>query len=185
VDFHIEFAASPEKMGFCPLHSLPFTISCLPAVKLPAAMLPDAMLTQHTIQIRVRYDECDPMGFLHHSRYLQYFEIGRTELLRASGGNYRSMELSGQMVVVVRVECDYRKPLRYDDLVDLTTQVSQVTAGKIVHQYTLERLNPPRGDSELIAQAKVVLAVVDREGRLQRVPAELLAAYQRGPENED
>ena len=45
-----------------------------------------------TIPIRVRYVECDPMGYLHHSAYLPYFEMGRTELLRLSGVNYRDME---------------------------------------------------------------------------------------------
>ena len=45
-------------------------------------------MQQHTHPIRVRYDECDPMGFVHHSHYLKYFEIARTEMYRASGGNY-------------------------------------------------------------------------------------------------
>jgi acyl-CoA thioester hydrolase len=49
------------------------------------------MLNHHETELRVRYNECDPMGFLHHANYLAYFEIGRTELLRAGGGNYRKM----------------------------------------------------------------------------------------------
>ena len=43
------------------------------------------MQTEHEIEIRVRYSETDAMGFLHHSRYIIYFEIGRTELFRAAG----------------------------------------------------------------------------------------------------
>ena len=43
------------------------------------------MLNHHEIELRVRYNECDPMGFLHHANYFTYFEIGRTELLRAGG----------------------------------------------------------------------------------------------------
>jgi len=50
------------------------------------------MIKQHEVQIRVRYQETDAMGFLHHSNYFTYFEIGRTEMLRASGMNYRDME---------------------------------------------------------------------------------------------
>ena len=53
------------------------------------------MLREHEIELRVRYQETDPMGFLHHAFYFTYFEIGRTELLRASGGNYRRMEEEG------------------------------------------------------------------------------------------
>ena len=53
------------------------------------------------------------MGFLHHANYFTYFEMGRTELLRASGGSYRKMEEEGLRVVVVRAECRFRRPARY------------------------------------------------------------------------
>jgi len=53
------------------------------------------VLKEHEIQIRVRYVEADPMGYLHHSNYFTYFEMGRTELFRASGGNYREIEDAG------------------------------------------------------------------------------------------
>ena len=125
-------------------------------------------MREHTIQHRVRYDECDPMGFVHHSIYLQYFEMGRTELLRASGGCYRDMEEAGQLVVVVRVDCRYKKPARYDDLVTIHTQVARVTAAKIVHEYRITC------DDLLIVEATVTLAVIDRQGNLQRVPSALL-----------
>lgn len=60
------------------------------------------MLREHEIQIRVRYQDADPMGLLHHANYFTYFEMGRTELLRASGGNYRRMEEEGMYAVVVK-----------------------------------------------------------------------------------
>ena len=68
------------------------------------------MLQQHEIELRVRYQETDPMGFLHHANYFTYFEIGRTELLRAAGGNYRQMEADGLLVVVVKAECTFPPP---------------------------------------------------------------------------
>lgn len=128
-------------------------------------------MREHTIQHRVRYDECDPMGLVHHSVYLQYFEMGRTELLRAGGGRYRDMEDEGVLVVVVRVDCQYKSPARYDELIDIHTKVAEVTAGKIVHQYTVKR------DEQLVATATVTLAMVDRNGRLQRVPQSLIDLY--------
>jgi acyl-CoA thioester hydrolase len=115
------------------------------------------------------------MGFVHHAQYLTYLEIGRTELLRASGGCYREMEAAGQLVVVVRVDCRYRRPARYDDLLRITTRIARVTAAKIIHHYTIHR------DEELLVEADVTLAVIDREGRLQGVPAELLARYGETP----
>jgi len=126
------------------------------------------MLRQHEIELRVRYQETDPMGFLHHSNYFAYFEIGRTELLRASGGNYRQMEEQGQLVVVVKAECRFRRPARYDDLLRLRTTIVRVTPAKIEHQYDLFR-----GD-ESLATGHVTLAVVDRAGKVQPVPEWML-----------
>ena len=126
------------------------------------------MLRQHETQIRVRYPEADPMGYLHHANYLSYFEIGRTELLRASGGNYRQMEASGMFAVVVRADIRYRKPARYDDLLTLRTTIIGITPAKIEHEYQLFR------DEELLATAKVTLALIDGEGKVCRVPEWML-----------
>ncbi|MEM9364484.1 MAG: thioesterase family protein [Planctomycetota bacterium] len=124
-------------------------------------------MKQDTISIRVRYDECDPMGFLHHSKYLPYFEMGRTELFRKSGGRYRDLEKSGLLVVVVRMDCRYRAPARYDDLLTVTTRITKTTAVKIFHEYEVRR------EDELLVSATVTLAVIDRDGRVQRVPEAL------------
>ena len=59
------------------------------------------MSSEHEIVIRVRYSETDAMGFLHHGNYFALFEMGRTELLRSRGGNYRRMEEEGLYMVVV------------------------------------------------------------------------------------
>ncbi len=104
------------------------------------------------------------MGFLHHACYFAYFEIGRTELLRASGGNYRQMEEEGMLVVVVRAECRFHRPARYDDILRLRTTIARVTPAKIEHEYRLFR------QEELLAIGNVTLAVIDREGKVQRVP---------------
>jgi acyl-CoA thioester hydrolase len=122
------------------------------------------MLREHEIELRVRYQETDPMGFLHHAYYFTYFEIGRTELLRASGGNYRQMEADGMLVVVVRAECRFHRPARYDDVLKLRTSIVRVTPAKIEHEYRLFR------QEELLAVGNVTMAVIDREGKVQRVP---------------
>lgn len=123
-----------------------------------------AIPAEHEIQLRVRYSEADPMGLLHHASYFSYFEIGRTELLRAAGGNYRRMEEAGLFVVVVRADCHYLRPARYDDLLRIRTTVTRVGAAKIEHEYRVFR-----GD-ELLAVGHTVLAVVDRNGDVQPVP---------------
>ena len=134
----------------------------------PPRPVPNPNLTtmphQHEIEIRVRYQETDPMGLLHHANYFTYFEIERTELLRACGGNYRKMEEQGQFVVVVKADCRYRRPARYDDLLTIRTTVARITHVKIEHEYRVLR-----GDEEL-AVGHVTLAVLDRQGKPCRVP---------------
>src|SRR5688572_3449150 len=77
-------------------------------------MHPD-MSREHKITIRVRYPEVDAMGYLHHSRYFQYFEMGRIELLRSLGHSYADIERDGVFFVVAKVDCKYKAPARYDD----------------------------------------------------------------------
>ncbi|MCA9009563.1 MAG: acyl-CoA thioesterase [Planctomycetaceae bacterium] len=126
------------------------------------------MINAHTTQIRVRYSETDAMGFLHHSNYLCYFEIGRTELFRAQGGNYRRMEELGLYFVVARMQVRYRRPARYDDLLTLKTEISRLTPAKLEHHYCLLR------ESEILAEADSILACVNRAGEVQRIPEDLV-----------
>jgi acyl-CoA thioester hydrolase len=122
------------------------------------------MLTEHQIEIRVRYCETDPMGYLHHANYFVYFEMGRTELLRAQQGNYRDMEAQGLFMVVVSLECRFRAPAHYDDLLTLTTRISRITPAKLEHEYKVHR------GGVLLTEAKSVLACLDRDGNVQRIP---------------
>jgi acyl-CoA thioester hydrolase len=126
------------------------------------------MLREHEIEIRVRYPETDPGGYAHHASSLTWFEMGRTELLRASGYTYRDMEQAGLFVVVARVECRYHRPARYDDLLRLKTTVTRVTTARIEHDYQLYR------GSELLTEAHIVLCCVDRDAQPQRLPEWLL-----------
>jgi acyl-CoA thioester hydrolase len=125
------------------------------------------MLSEHTITIRVRYCETDAMGFLHHSHYISYFESGRTELLRAQGGNYRKMEELGLFFVVADVAVKYRQPARYDDLLTLRTIIEQMGPVKLKHRYEMTR------DGVLIAEGTSTLACLNRDGAVQRIPENL------------
>lgn len=91
-------------------------------------------------------------------------EIARTELYRESGGSYAAVEAAGLFVVVLRVDCRYRLPARYDDELDISVQIDRMTAARIEQAYQILR-----GET-LIAEANVTLAVVDSSGRPQRIP---------------
>jgi acyl-CoA thioester hydrolase len=121
-------------------------------------------MTEHTITIRVRYPEVDSMGYLHHSRYLQYFEMGRVELLRALGHSYADLERRGILFAVVRAEVRYKAPARYDEELALRTRVVKQTIVRIDHAYELRRCDT------LLAEASTTIACVDREGQLQQIP---------------
>ena len=126
------------------------------------------MIQQHTCEIRVRYSETDAMGFLHHSNYLSYFEVGRTELFRSQGGNYRRMEEIGLYFVLVKIEVRYRRPARYDDLLSLKTEIARATPAKLEHHYCLMR------ESVVLTEANSVIACVNRAGEVQRIPEDLV-----------
>jgi acyl-CoA thioester hydrolase len=115
-------------------------------------------------EIRVRYAETDRMGYLHHAQYPVYFEIGRTDLLRLRGLTYRDLEDQGFLLVVVKLECRFRRPARYDDLLRLRTMESRVTTVRIEHTYELFR-----GD-ELLTEGSSTLASVNRAGEIQPLP---------------
>src|ERR1700722_20066785 len=106
------------------------------------------MSREITIEIRVRYTEVDAMGYLHHSRFFQYFEMGRVELLRSLGHSYADLERAGVLFVVTKAECTYKAPAKYDEELELTTKVLRQTHVRIDHAYELKR------GPTLLAEAK-------------------------------
>ena len=126
------------------------------------------MTDWHETEIRVRYSETDAMGLLHLANYITYFEIARTELLRAGGGDYREIEERGFFLVVVDVQCRYRKPARYDDVLTVKARLARWSPAKLEHEYEVRR------GPDLIADGKSTLACLNREGEVQRITEELL-----------
>ena len=127
------------------------------------------MLREHTIEIRVRYQETDGQGRIHHANYLTYFEMGRVELMRACGHSYRELEATGVLLVVAEAECQYHGAALYDDLLHLRTRTERAKGARIEHHYELRR------GSELIVSGRTVIACVNRSGKVQRLPAFLAA----------
>lgn len=119
---------------------------------------------EQTITLRVRYPEVDAMGYLHHSRFLQYFEIGRVELLRSLGHSYADLERQGVFFVVTKVEVRYKAPARYDEELTLTTRIVRATTVRYDHAYELRR-----GDT-LLAEGNTTIACVNRQGEVIPIP---------------
>jgi acyl-CoA thioester hydrolase len=125
------------------------------------------MSDSYETTVRVRYAETDRMGLLHHANYFVYFEMARTEMLRAKGISYREVEDAGHFLVIVDIGCKFKKPAYYDDLLTIRTTVARVTHVKIVHEYHVLR------DGVLLAEGHSTLACVDREGKPQALPSTL------------
>lgn len=128
-------------------------------------------------RIRVRYCECDPMGVAHHAAYAPWLEIARTEMLRDCGVSYADMERAGVFLVVAKMTLNYRRPIFYDDLVEVRTQVRGGSKVKIDHEYELviaedgghqKRAHRPPG--EVVTIAGTTLVCVDREGKVRGLP---------------
>lgn len=126
------------------------------------------MFNSHTISIRVRYTEVDAMGYLHHSRYLQYFEMGRIELLRAAGFSYAELERQGVFFVVTKVEVKFKAPARYDEELTLHTRTVRGTTVRFDHAYELQR------DKTLLAEAATTIACVGPDGKVRAMPDALM-----------
>ena len=125
-------------------------------------------VTSCEIEIRVRYAECDRMGVVHHSRYFEYFEMARTELLRANGVRYRDLEDRGVLFVVAKMACRFHRPAAYDDLLKLEVRTARQTRARIDHEYKVYR------EGLLLCEASTTLACVNREGQIIPIPEDML-----------
>ena len=127
--------------------------------------------TSGVTRVRVRYCECDPMNVAHHAAYIPWLEIGRTELLRASGVSYAQLEAAGVFLVIAKLEARYRRPIFYDDVVEVRTRVADTSAVKIVHEYELAVVEHAGEACETAcAAATTTLACVDKAGKVRQLP---------------
>jgi acyl-CoA thioester hydrolase len=119
-----------------------------------------------TSSVRVRYAETDKMGVVYHSNYLIWFEIGRTDWLRATGRSYRDLEAEGVQLPVIEAHCEYRQGARYDDDVEIRTRARKVSRVRIQFDYQATR----RTDGCVLAIGHTVHVTIDRDGRPVRMP---------------
>jgi len=132
-----------------------------------------------TLQVRVRYQEVDPMGVVHHSRFFSYFEMARIEGLRGMGLPYSEIEKKDIYLVVAKASCQYRAAAHYDDLLTIDMWVTKYNRARIDHTYKVWK----KDRTVLVAEAQTTLACVDKEGNLISVPDEILDLHQNPPTN--
>ncbi|MFN7731484.1 MAG: acyl-CoA thioesterase [Pirellula sp.] len=135
-------------------------------------MQPDSkVVSEHEITIRVHYHEVDGQGRVHNAQYLNYFERGRVEMLRASGISYAEVERSGIMLVVRSMHVDFHAPAVFDDCLVLQTRLGHCHGARIEHHYRLVRpATEPGADEVLIVSGKSEIGCIDTQGRAKRLP---------------
>ena len=121
------------------------------------------------VRMRVTYAEVDRMGFLHHSNHLRWLERSREEYSRRRAAAYREMEDAGLLIVVVDLSAQYKVPLVYEDVVDLTVRLVEVRHASLIFDYELRRVS----DGTLAATARTRHAFVTRAGKVTRISAEV------------
>ena len=123
-------------------------------------------IDRFTITIVPRYCETDQAGVVHHTVYPIWFEMGRTELLRANGLAYSELEKAGVYFVVAELNIKYHRPALYDEKLELTTTCTNVSTARVEHSYCLKR----QSTSLLLAEGNSTLACVDAQGKVRRMP---------------
>jgi acyl-CoA thioester hydrolase len=110
------------------------------------------------VRLRVRYAETDQMGVVYYSNFLIWFEIGRVELLRQLGFDYKTMEIDDDCFIpVVEANCRYKAPARYDDELIVTTYVTGVRGAVLKFRYSVVRVS----DQQLLAEGETTHVVTD------------------------
>jgi len=125
-------------------------------------------------RVRVRYAETDQMGVAYHSNFLIWFEVGRVELLRQIGFDYRDMERQdGCYIAVVDARCRYKSPARYDDELLVRTHLTNVRGSLIHFRYDVLRAT----DSTLLAEGETVHIVTDADMKRRTLPEKYATAF--------
>ncbi len=126
--------------------------------------LSEIPLRRHVEPIRVTYQETDGQRRVHHANYLNYFERGRVEMLRAAGVSYKSFEDEGRLLVVTEMNVRYLAAAEFDDELSLCVEVTEIRKVRIRHRYQIRR------GGTLIVEAESTIACVDKTGKPMKLP---------------
>ena len=125
-------------------------------------------------RLRVRYAETDQMSVVYHANYLVWFEVGRVELIRQMGLDYRDMERDeGCLIAVVEATARYKAPARYDDELTVRTRLTSVRGSIIRFAYSIVR----DADGTLLCEGETVHVVVGRDMKRRPLPARYLDLF--------
>jgi acyl-CoA thioester hydrolase len=129
-------------------------------------------------RLRVIYGDTDQMGVVYYANYFRYFEFARSEYFRSRGGSYSELEREGLMLPVVEATASYKSPARYEDLLLIRIQVSEVKRVSLTFTYEIFREG---GSDRPLCTGRTVHACVSREGGPTRLPDAVVRLLQENP----
>lgn len=124
-------------------------------------------MSRSSLAIRVIFGDTDQMGVVYYANYLRWFEAARGHFLRERGGSYAELERLGYSLPVVEAHVAYRKPARYEDVVEVAPAITWVKGASLRFDYEITR------GQDLLATGWTVHACIDGSGRPARLPDEL------------
>jgi len=126
-----------------------------------------------TTTVRVRYAETDQMGVVYYANYLVWFEVARADLLRTLGWTYREMEASGVRLPVIEAHCEYHRPARYDEEIEIRTE------GRLCSPIRMEFLYDVvlKSTDMRAASGRTVHAALGSDGKPCRLPQRVREAF--------
>lgn len=133
------------------------------------------MTTPVTSTVRVRYADTDAMGVVYHANYLVWFEVGRSDLMRAWNLAYTEFEHRGIFVPVVEASIRWRSPARYDEELRVETTVAELSPAKVKFAYRILR----ESDGQLLCDGWTLHAFVagGRPSALSKVAPDLYEGF--------
>lgn len=141
--------------------------------------IPQPALPTHRQTIRVYFEDTDAAGIVYYANYLKFAERARTDMLRDLGVSHAEMmKRDGLVLVVRRCEIDYLKPAKLDDLLTIETEAAKLGGASVELRQRVLR------DREVLAELKVLVVCIGKDGRPARIPDYVRGAIPRATQSE-
>ncbi len=133
-------------------------------------------MIKHTTTVRVRYADTDQMKFAYYGRFFEYFEQGRSDLLRSIGLPYAHIEELGFLLPVIEAHASFKRSARYDDELDIVTMLREIPVARVRLDYEVHR----HGETDVLADGYTIHGFLSAStGKPTRAPAQFVEIIEK------
>ena len=127
-------------------------------------------MISHSFKTKIYYKDIDQMGIVYYSRYFEFFESARTELLKSIGISVRDIETDNIFLPVVSATCDYRKRAKFEDELIIIAAISEPPSARLNIEYKVLA-----NDKSVLATGKTTHGFINKSGKPKRPPKLLIS----------